>query len=42
MFYLDIEEKKKLTPQKAKIMYLYRILQRKSDREHRLTVSDMI
>ena len=23
-------------------MYLYRILQRKSDREHRLTVSDMI
>ncbi len=42
MFYLDIEEKKKLTPQKAKIMYLYRILQRKSDREHRFTVSDMI
>ena len=42
MFYLDVEEKKKLTPQKAKIMYLYRILQRKSDRENRLTVSDMI
>ena len=42
MFYLDVEEEKKLTPQKAKIMYLYRILQRKSDREHRLTVSDMI
>lgn len=30
------------TPQKAKIMYLYRILQQKSDRDHRLTVADMI
>lgn len=31
-----------MTKQKAKIMYLYRILLQKSDREHRLTVSDMI
>ncbi len=29
-------------PQKVKIMYLYRILQQKSDRENRLTVADMI
>ena len=29
-------------PQKGKIMYLYRILQQKSDRENRLTVADMI